>query len=413
MVTLNRLSVKEPHDVSLHLPEAVEAEFRTHAAIRQADTAGRDFFISRTENAVICMLLLVGCYAAILIPAYFPLDKFALSDNQYFNQEVCMYTHQQRHPCRHDAHAQSPHFQDVLNHSASLLSGRCRRHWCVEHLKQLPCSSALTDIPVFLRREGRAAAWDESPPLGLRGSQEHLARALASLPKPGLPWSLHRGGRCTRCVVVGSGGVLHGSRLGTHIDQYDVIIRMNNAPVLGYERDTGSRTTIRLIYPEGAPSSANEYKETSIIALVVFKSLDLDWLTSIITKQPLGFWSKLWFWKDVVDDIPLKADNFQILHPDIIRRTGEVLQKYSHTQRKLRVPTLGAGAVVMALQLCDHVSLAGFGYNMQHPHARLHYYETIRMAAMKAQVVHDVSSEKLFLRQLVAAGAVSDLTGAL
>lgn len=53
------------------------------------------------------------------------------------------------------------------------------------------------------------------------------------------------------------------------------------------------------------------------------------------------------------------------------------------------VPTLGASAVVMALQLCDHVSLAGFGYDMQHPEARLHYYEAIRMAAMKAQVSLD------------------------
>lgn len=50
------------------------------------------------------------------------------------------------------------------------------------------------------------------------------------------------------------------------------------------------------------------------------------------------------------------------------------------------VPTLGASAVVMALQMCDHVSLAGFGYDMQHPEARLHYYEAIRMGAMKAQV---------------------------
>lgn len=50
------------------------------------------------------------------------------------------------------------------------------------------------------------------------------------------------------------------------------------------------------------------------------------------------------------------------------------------------VPTLGASAVVMALQLCDHVSLAGFGYDMQHPDARLHYYESLRMGAMKAQV---------------------------
>lgn len=50
------------------------------------------------------------------------------------------------------------------------------------------------------------------------------------------------------------------------------------------------------------------------------------------------------------------------------------------------IPTLGASAVVMALQLCDQVSLAGFGYDMQHPQTRLHYYETLRMGAMKAQV---------------------------
>lgn len=50
------------------------------------------------------------------------------------------------------------------------------------------------------------------------------------------------------------------------------------------------------------------------------------------------------------------------------------------------VPTLGASALVMALQLCDQVSLAGFGYDMQHPGARLHYYENIRMEAIKAQV---------------------------
>ncbi|XP_077351649.1 ST3 beta-galactoside alpha-2,3-sialyltransferase 7 isoform X2 [Festucalex cinctus] len=390
MVTLKRLSVQieDPQDVSPMLPDAAEPKVTSPDANKEAMPC-RDFFISRTENAVLSVLLLVGCYSAILIPAYFPLHKFAITDEQYHKRE------------------------EVLNRSAWLLSSRCHRRWCVERLKRLPCASALTDIPVFLQQEGSAAFWDTPPPLGLQGSREHLARALASLPQPGPPRSLRRDGGCRRCVVVGSGGILHGSHLGSHIDQYDVIIRMNNAPVLGYERDAGSRTTIRLMYPEGAPSSADEYNKTSIVALVVFKSLDLDWLTSVIAKQPLGFWSKLWFWKEVVDDIPLRAENFRILHPEIIRKTGEVLQKYSQKQGNSMVPTLGAGAVVMALQLCDHVSLAGFGYNMQNPHAPLHYYETIRMAAMKAQVVHDVSSEKLFLRELVAAGAVSDLTGAL
>lgn len=184
----------------------------------------------------------------------------------------------------------------------------------------------------------RDRPWNLSPPLGLQGTEEHLALALASLPQPGLPPSLRREGSCRRCVVVGSGGVLYGSHLGSHIDQYDVIIRytcqsqtdkcertsywcadsipkqpnvnkvkgkgrkkiiffidyifisvtrLNNAPVPGFERDAGSRTTIRLIYPEGAPHSANEYQKTTMVALVVFKSLDLDWLTSVITKQPL------------------------------------------------------------------------------------------------------------------------------
>lgn len=63
--------------------------------------------------------------------------------------------------------------------------------------------------------------------------------------------------------------------------------RLNNAPVPGFERDAGSRTTIRLMYPEGAPHSANEYQKTTMVALVVFKSLDLNWLNSVITKQPL------------------------------------------------------------------------------------------------------------------------------
>ncbi|XP_037126970.1 ST3 beta-galactoside alpha-2,3-sialyltransferase 7 [Syngnathus acus] len=375
-------------DVSILLPKNAEPEVMTPVADKETMPCS-EFFISRTENAVLSVLLLFGCYSAILIPAYFPMHKLAITDDQYSKQE------------------------DVLNRSACLLSGRCHRRWCVERLKQLPCSSTLMDIPVFLQQEGSAASWETPPPLGLRGSQEVLARTLASLPQPGLPQSLRRDGSCRRCIVVGSGGILHGSRLGSHIDQYDVIIRLNNAPVLGYKRDAGSRTTIRLMYPEGAPSSADEYNGTSIVALVVFKSLDLDWLTSVITKQPLGFWSKLWFWKEVIDDIPLKAENFRILHPEIIRKTEEILQNYSQKRGNSMVPTLGAGAVVMALQLCDHVSLAGFGYNMQHPHAPLHYYETIHMAAMKAQVVHDVSSEKLFLRKLVAAGAVSDLTGAL
>ncbi|XP_071760606.1 ST3 beta-galactoside alpha-2,3-sialyltransferase 7 [Centroberyx gerrardi] len=391
MVTLNHLSVEDPSDGSPLLPEATETSTPTPVIQRPGEVRkpdSREFFLSRTKNLALSLVLLTGCYSAILIPAYLPLDKLT-AVNDY----------------------QQPKDLVLLNRSASLLSGPCQPRWCLEHLRSLSCSAGLLDIPVFVQQE-RPVPWDLSPPLGLQGSEEHLALALASLPQPGLPPSLGKEGSCRRCVVVGSGGVLHRSHLGPHIDQYDIIIRLNNAPVPGFERDAGSRTTIRLFYPEGAPHSPHEYSETTMVALVVFKSLDLDWLTSVITKQPLSFWSKMWFWREVVDDIPLRPENFRILHPEIIHKTGQVLQTYTVNQGKM-VPTLGASAVVMALQLCDQVSLAGFGYDMQHPEARLHYYESIRMDAMKAQVVHDISAEKLFLRDLVAAGAVTDLTGAL
>lgn len=114
--------------------------------------------------------------------------------------------------------------QVLLNRSASLLSAPCQPGWSLNHLKPLACSPGLFDIPVFVQQDGPIPS-DLPPPLGFRGSERQLAQALASLPQTGLPPSLGSRGRCRRCVVVGSGGVLHGSHLGSHIDRYDVIIR--------------------------------------------------------------------------------------------------------------------------------------------------------------------------------------------
>jgi hypothetical protein len=49
------------------------------------------------------------------------------------------------------------------------------------------------------------------------------------------------------CAVVGSSGALRLDRFGPEIDEHDVIIRFNSAPVTGYEPIVGSRTTLRLM----------------------------------------------------------------------------------------------------------------------------------------------------------------------
>ena len=49
-----------------------------------------------------------------------------------------------------------------------------------------------------------------------------------------------------RCAVVGSSGVLLDNATGPAIDAADQVIRCNYAPVKGYERYVGSKTTVRV-----------------------------------------------------------------------------------------------------------------------------------------------------------------------
>uniref|UniRef100_A0AAY3ZXP5 Uncharacterized protein n=1 Tax=Denticeps clupeoides TaxID=299321 RepID=A0AAY3ZXP5_9TELE len=84
--------------------------------------------------------------------------------------------------------------------------------------------------------------WQLALPLGHEGAEETLRKTFSALRNYDLPAGLQTL-RCRECVVVGNGGILQGSRLGAYIDQYDIIIRMNNAPV----------TTIRLLYGTGVP----------------------------------------------------------------------------------------------------------------------------------------------------------------
>ncbi|KAM9477138.1 ST3 beta-galactoside alpha-2,3-sialyltransferase 7 [Clarias gariepinus] len=378
MVTFKLLSLKE-HEENSDPPQA-NADRAESPGTEDRNGSGK-FFLSQRKNLGLSLTLLLSCYSAILVPAYLP-AKQPIWTASSMEKDMA-----------------------ILDHSAALLSQPCISGFTKTKLQKVSNFHSLLQVPVFLQNGSRH--WKLTPPLGLQGSESALAKALSVLPYCGPP---SVSGRCRRCMVVGSGGILHGKHLGAHIDKYDIIIRMNNAPVFGFEKDVGSRTTIRLIYPEAASFLPQEYQNTDIIALVVFKRLDLEWLTSIVTKKPLSWWSKLWFWRDVVNDIPLQPGSFRIVNPEILNQTWHVMQSYGKHETKL-VPTLGLIGVVLALQLCDEVSLAGFGYDFQHPGSLLHYYGTVRMDHMMAQVVHDVSIEQILLRYLVKAGVVRDVTG--
>ncbi|XP_028318585.1 alpha-N-acetylgalactosaminide alpha-2,6-sialyltransferase 6 [Gouania willdenowi] len=53
--------------------------------------------------------------------------------------------------------------------------------------------------------------------------------------------------RCHDCALVTSSSHVLGSRAGEEIDHTECVIRMNDAPTLGFESDVGNRTTLRVV----------------------------------------------------------------------------------------------------------------------------------------------------------------------
>ncbi|XP_069833356.1 lactosylceramide alpha-2,3-sialyltransferase isoform X2 [Dendropsophus ebraccatus] len=277
------------------------------------------------------------------------------------------------------------------------------------------------DLEGFVKKNAdlNDSLYQYGPPFGFHQYLEKLDGILEMLTDDHLPVGPSSKEKdCKRCIVIGSGGILHGMQLGHAIDKYDVVIRLNNAPVHGYEKDAGSKTTIRMTYPEGAPVSEQEYFNNSLFVTVLFKHVDFLWLQALLKNETLSTWDRLFFWKSVTEKLPLKSHQIRILNPLIVKETAMDILQFPPPRHKWwgwdkNVPTIGAIALVLATHLCDEVSLAGFGYDLSQPDIPLHYFDNLCMNAMNRQPMHDVSKERKLLQTLVQEGVVKDLSGGL
>ncbi|XP_008838518.1 lactosylceramide alpha-2,3-sialyltransferase isoform X2 [Nannospalax galili] len=275
------------------------------------------------------------------------------------------------------------------------------------------------DLVPFMQKVPGAseAEFQYDPPFGFRKFSSKVQSLLDILPEHDFPERL-RAKHCRHCVVVGNGGILHGLELGHTLNQFDVVIRLNSAPVEGYSEHVGNKTTIRMTYPEGAPLSDAEYYANDLFVTVLFKSVDFNWLQAIVKNETLPFWVRLFFWKQVAEKIPLQPKQFRILNPVIIKETAFDILQYTEPQSRFwgqnkNIPTIGVIAIVLATHLCDEVSLAGFGYDLSQPRTPLHYFDNQCMSAMNWQLMHNVTTETKFLLKLIKEGVVKDLSGGI
>ncbi|XP_045440682.1 CMP-N-acetylneuraminate-beta-1,4-galactoside alpha-2,3-sialyltransferase isoform X2 [Pipistrellus kuhlii] len=251
------------------------------------------------------------------------------------------------------------------------------------------------------------------PPFGIKG-QDNLIKAILSVTKEYRLTPALDSLSCRRCIIVGNGGVLANKSLGSRIDDYDIVVRLNSAPVKGFEKDVGSKTTLRITYPEGAMQRPEQYERDSLFVLAGFKWQDFKWLKYIVYKERVS--ASDGFWKSVATRVPKEPPEIRILNPYFIQEAAFSLIGLPFNNGLMgrgNIPTLGSVAVTMALHGCDEVAVAGFGYDMNTPNAPLHYYETVRMSAIKESWTHNIEREKEFLRKLVKARVITDLTSGI
>ncbi|XP_063781047.1 lactosylceramide alpha-2,3-sialyltransferase-like [Pseudophryne corroboree] len=317
-----------------------------------------------------------------------------------------------------DPRAVTPnHIKRAHTFARNVVEAPCRKAFARTEMHRLFQNKYDLGLSSFVKKtkELNESLYQYGPPFGFYQYLKELHELLEIMPEDDLPED-SRSKECKRCIVLGSGGILHGLKLGNVIDQFDITIRLNNAPVCGYQRDVGNKTTIRMTYPEGAPYSSQEYVGDSLFVAVLFKHVDFLWLQAMIKNETLSTWNKLFFWKSVTENLPLKSHQFRILNPLIVKETAmDILQFLPPHQKWLgwdkNVPTIGVIAVVLATHLCDEVSVAGFGYDLTQPDIPLHYFDKLCMNAMNRQPMHDVATERKLLQTLVREGVVKDLSG--
>ncbi|XP_017262955.1 alpha-N-acetyl-neuraminyl-2,3-beta-galactosyl-1,3-N-acetyl-galactosaminide alpha-2,6-sialyltransferase isoform X2 [Kryptolebias marmoratus] len=195
---------------------------------------------------------------------------------------------------------------------------------------------------------------------------------------------------CNQCALVSSSGQMLGAGAGEEIDRIGCVIRMNNAPTTGFERDVGSRTSVRVV------------SHTSVPLLVKHEGRYFQQLAD----TTYVFWGP---------DRNMRQDGkgqvFNVLlrmavkYPDLrlyavtrnkIQHCDGVFQNETGKNRMKTGAYLSTGffAMILALEMCDSISVYGMIDNnycsrANHSVVPYHYYEQNQINECRMYKFHE------------------------
>ena len=203
--------------------------------------------------------------------------------------------------------------------------------------------------------------------------------------------------RYSSCAVVGNSGILLNTDYGRLIDSHEVVFRLNNARVQGFQHKVGSKTNISFVNSNILHGCARMvgckcHMYGDDVAMVMYVC------------QPAHFMDYTLCSKSLNAPLLVTDPRFDVLCARIakyysmkrfVMETGKGLGEWgpAHDEAFFHYSS-GFQAVMLALGICDTVSMFGFGKSA----SAKHHYHTNQKVELH---LHDYEAEYAFYRDLV------------
>ncbi|XP_029025285.1 alpha-N-acetyl-neuraminyl-2,3-beta-galactosyl-1,3-N-acetyl-galactosaminide alpha-2,6-sialyltransferase [Betta splendens] len=195
---------------------------------------------------------------------------------------------------------------------------------------------------------------------------------------------------CNHCALVSSSGQMLGAGVGAEIDLNGCVIRMNNAPTLGYEKDVGGRTSVRVVSHTSVPlllKNEHFYFRHSANTTYVFWGPERNMRQD--GKGPIF---------NILLRVAKKYPNARIytVTREKIQYCDNVFQKETGKNRMKTGAFLSTGffTMVLALDMCDSIHVYGmidenYCSLANHSVVPYHYYEKHRINECRMYKAHE------------------------